>query len=854
MEQNNNINNFDYPQVQPDTQMYEPPPVQQQMQYQEQAYFGTVPPVQPPKKKKFPVALICILLILVLCIVNVFLIFHFLKVRKNGGGMNTGPEKSTFTQLSVTTDDNGDFSLLSGSFDDTVSSEAEAMDFISRHSAEVGLSDAAAELSYLETTSYKDITYYKYKQVLNGIPVYGNTLIVTVSPDGKVIALNGRYTPVKIDTDAAKTQEEAEAVAKEYAGEGAVVLSSELSVLAHPESGDARLAYDVKVNGAEKYASLLIGADDCEIIEDNSMYSSAFETVNVNIGGTVHSVDLETRTFGGYRFNDPKRDIMVSDGSMVTQASIIITEWIPGSYVAGGFNPIDADVAYRFDDGSVMLQSYAWSTNNVGFDLSYYSTISLACVENAYDFYERFGWRSFDGNGMPIKIIVQPSDSFASVNTSNWNLSEFDRELIDGFRTTFGNLIPIPGTSAGAGFLNKSNIIIVGALDDKPCAGYGTLGHEFTHGVICYKAKLDDSIGSKTINEGYADTMGSIIANDWEFMPNEFQNERFKSVYRSAINPNDYNTAAEVGGKYFVPLTYIDADGNVKHADEHDNATIVSHAAYLMSQKGLTNDEIAELYYNSMNNLTPSTDFKQAAISLILSADSLSFSHEKKAAIREALYETKMYTPEGKTTIHVHSGKKVIKNSTITINGNIVGKTDRKGDLVLDFDMKWFGDVKIRAKAKGYDSLSKNVSLVGQRVELDFDLSRTDPNKKVEGQVKVTILDMTEPDNMDKAQVFYVNKGEPIDLEELVDQLGVFGLSTDGIKLYFASKYTPIELSYRIHGTKETFDFSEPLYEDVTIEPMIGIGEDSFNFQDLQEFKEAFEEIFATEGTTAAYE
>ena len=406
----------------------------------------------------------------------------------------------------------------------------------------------------------------------------------------------------------------------------------------------------------------------------------------------------------------------------------------------------------------------------------------------------------------------------------------------------------------GAGARGDLPLLFLAEIDDKPCAGNGTLGHEYTHGVICYKAGLNDSVGSKTINEGYADTIGSIAANDWEFMPHEFRNERFSSVYRSAIDPNKYNGPSEVGGEYFIPFTYTDESGNTCYANEHDNATIVSHAAYLMSLKGLTNDEIAELFFNSMNNLVTGTDFRQAAISLIISADSLSFSQEKKAAVREALYETKMYTPQGKTHIYVHCGSRAIRNSTVTINGNIVGKTDRHGKLVLDFDMKWFGDVKIRAKAKGYDSLAKNVSLVGENIELDFDLSRTDPDRKVEGQVKVTILDMTEPDNMDKAQVFYVSKGEPIDLEELVDQLGMFGVSTDGIKLYFANKYTPIELSYRIHGTKETFDFSEPLYEDVTIEPMIGIGEDSFNFQDLQEFKEAFEGIFATEAATDASE
>ena len=840
-----------------------------QAQFQNTAYSRAVPPVKPPKKKKsFPIILICLLLVLVLLIADGIIIAHFLKSRKSGSA--TSPEKSTATQLSVCTDENGDFMLLSGSFDDTISSESEAMDFLANHSADIGIKDASAELSFLEKTSYNDITYYKFKQVLNGVPVYGNELIVTVAPDGKVEAVNGRYTPVKADTDAAKSQEEAEAAAKKHAGEEANVLSCELTVLTRPESGDPLLVYDICVTGKAASAELLMNADTCDIIDEYSVYSAAFENVDVNINGRVYNVDLENQLFGGYNIYDPGRDIMLSDGSSVTSASIVLSEMIPGFATFGGFNAIDADVIMTLDDGSVVLNTHSFATGRCGYDLSNYSIVSLSAIENAYDMYARLGWRSLDGNSMPIKIIVEPSDSFSSVNTDSWNASEIDKKILDGFRSSIGMFVPIPGTMTGAGFIEKTNIILVGAVDDKPCAGNGILGHEYTHGVICYKAKLNKSTGSSTVNEGYADVMGSVAANDWEFIVNEIQDGDFERIYRSAIDPNKYNCPSEVGGEHYVPFTYVDDSGEIKHADEHDNATIISHAAYLMSQKGLTNDDIAELFYNSMNNLTTSTGFEQAAISLIISADSLSFSQEKKDAVREALYETNMYKPQGKTYIHVHSGKLNIKKATVTFNGNIVGKTDRKGNLVLDYDEKWYGKVKIRAKAKGFDSVSKIVSLNGGKVELDFDLSRTDPNKKHEGQVKLTILDMTEPENMDKAEVFYIDKGETIDLEDIVDEIGMFGVTTDGIKLYYdinsilkkldvfdmssslPDEESRIELSYRIHGTNETFDFSEPLYEDVIIEPMIGIGGESYSFQDFIDIKEGIESIFVEEESTVS--
>ena len=834
-----------------------------QAQFQNTAYSRAVPPVKPPKKKKsFPIILICLLLVLVLLIADGIIIAHFLKSRKSGSA--TSPEKSTATQLSVCTDENGDFMLLSGSFDDTISSESEAMDFIANHSADIGIKDASAELSFLEKTSYNDITYYKFKQVLNGVPVYGNELIVTVAPDGKVEAVNGRYTPVKADTDAAKSQEEAEAAAKEHGGEEANVLSCELTVLTRPESGDPLLVYDICVTGKAASAELLMNADTCEIIEEYPLYSEAFDNLNVNINGSIYNANLENSILGGYNIFDPERDIMVSDGCLKTALSQVIANKITGGHTLECFIPLSGTVISENADGSVDLDVGSYISDGRNIDFATHSILALDSVKNAYDMYARFGWNSLDGENMPIKIIVNVPDALASVRTGN--------ELINDFCSTFGMLIPIPGKMLGAAFIEKTNTILVGVVGDQPCAGKGALGHEFTHGVICYKSRLNNSIGSKTVNEGYADVMGSIAANDWEFMQNEFPSSwyGYQSVVRSAIDPGKNDAPSKVGGEHYVPFTYVDDAGETKHADEHDNATIVSHAGYLMSQKGLTNDEIAELFYNSMNNLTTSTGFEQASISLIISADSLSFSQEKKDAVREALYETNMYKPQGKTYIHVHSGSRNLKKATITINGNIVGKTDRNGDLVLDFDEKWYGKVKIRAKAKGYDSASQIVSLNGGKVMLDFNLSRTDPDKKTEGQVKLTILNMTEPENMDKAEVFYIDKGSTIDLEDIVDKLGMFGVSTDGIKLYYdinkmvkkldifdisgdlTNEETRIELSYRIHGTNETFDFSEPLYEDVIIEPMIGIGGESYSFQDFIDIKEGIESIFVEEESTVS--
>ena len=120
--------------------------------------------------------------------------------------------------------------------------------------------------------------------------------------------------------------------------------------------------------------------------------------------------------------------------------------------------------------------------------------------------------------------------------------------------------------------------------------------------------------------------------------------------------------------------------------------------------------------------------------------------------------------------------------------------------------------------------------------------------------VKVTILDMTaeSPADEDKVDVYYLEKGSTIDLEDLVDSIGMIGITTDGTKLYFANDYIPVELTYRIYGTEEVFDFSQPINEDVVIEPVVGMDGSYFNMQDLEDIKESFDSLFGE--TTAATE
>lgn len=180
-----------------------------------------------------------------------------------------------------------------------------------------------------------------------------------------------------------------------------------------------------------------MNADTCEIIEEYPLYSEAFDNLNVNINGSIYNVNLENSILGGYNIFDPERDIMVSDGCLKTAGSQVIANMITGGHTLECFIPLSGTVISENADGSVDLDVGSYISDGRNIDFATHSILALDSVKNAYDMYARFGWNSLDGENMPIKIIVNVPDALASVRTGN--------ELINGFCSTFGMLIPIPG-------------------------------------------------------------------------------------------------------------------------------------------------------------------------------------------------------------------------------------------------------------------------------------------------------------------------------------------------------------------------------------------------------------------------
>lgn len=791
-----------------------------------------------------------------------------------------GPEESLFTQLGLSRDDNGDFQILTGSFDDKISSDNDAMHFIEAHSEEIGINDAADELKLVSEKSYAGAKYYKFQQVYNDVPVYGNQLIVSVDPDGVIDSVSGGYTPVDIDTDASLTKDEAEEIAKEYAGEKSVVIDDELVICPYTESGSAMLVYDIRVLSEDISAELFIDAESGDIVAENQLISALAETFDAKVDDKTYHVTLNSTSDSNYRLYDPERDITIKDVDKKTLNSISIKESILelADRVYSGGDPIyakllgkNSDGTANFDIGSYTLETpgtlaaYLDPTSPQKTLLSKYSFGALSGLENAYDYYYKtLGWKSIDGNGMPLTAFVG-----ADVSLAEKVMNYEEIESIDGMMLySLLSFIRTFKDEYNSCYVAGTNFFVFGALDGEPIVSKGILGHEFTHGVVNYTAHISPAPKYKTIDEGYADVIGSIITGDWNFIANEIP-EKYSSILgRNAMDPHQNSLPAQVGDEYYLE----------NPTDEHHNATVVSHSAYLMSQNGLTNDQIAKAYFASLFKMSSTPDFEESALSILQSVKLLTyngtFSKEDVQKVAAALFETKMLDPDEGITINVHCGKHPIADAVVTINGKKVGSTDENGELIIDYEADFIGDVEICAKADGFSGLTQEITLLGEKEELGFNLAAdkdfgkthgSDDKKKGESSgetVTVTILDMAAAQSnkkaKPKAQDYSVQKGANIDLQKLVDSMksvdmlqdyGAGNISTDGKKIYFDTGYVPVELSYVVYGTDDVFDFSQPIYENVVIEPKIGIGdfglgEFSMDGQDLHDLADQLDEMF----------
>lgn len=183
-------------------------------------------------------------------------------------------------------------------------------------------------------------------------------------------------------------------------------------------------------------------------------------------------------------------------------------------------------------------------------------------------------------------------------------------------------------------------------------------GHEMTHGMIQFTANLEYESQSGALNESISDVFGimlkqgdknwSVYNPDAWLIGDELLNDHpsLKVALRSMSAPGTAYVNHPYLGTDPQPATMDNYQNLPKSEDEggvHVNSGIPNHAFYLVCQElGDTNDA-GKIWYDTLQNIKPTTDFRDFAKATVASAVRLFEKGSKQeSAVRKAWNEVKV--------------------------------------------------------------------------------------------------------------------------------------------------------------------------------------------------------------------
>lgn len=181
----------------------------------------------------------------------------------------------------------------------------------------------------------------------------------------------------------------------------------------------------------------------------------------------------------------------------------------------------------------------------------------------------------------------------------------------------------------------------------------GAVGHEFTHLVSYQKLGWLPGMNTETdaLMEAYSDILGELCETnpDWKvagdaFKGNTATNKQYS--YRDLANPgatNDplhgYSPNYDNYYSFKYNRAWLENNHPYTVAPCYSGCTVVGHAAYLMYNSGIPKNDLAKIWYNSMNCYTVS-DTKNAT-----------FSDCRKAVVQAAKYYYGTWTQEARNKV-----------------------------------------------------------------------------------------------------------------------------------------------------------------------------------------------------------
>lgn len=787
------------------------------------------------KKNKKIIVLVAIAILIILFTV---ILFFWINQKKN----NKNYDSTSFLEsVSYSYTDTNILKFIDGKFSDNLVKDSDdALRALESIKYKIGCKDIDKELRLNQEEKSENITYYKFDQIYNEIPVLYQNIIISVDKDNNILSYSGYFIPnIDIDTKPVKNKQEIEEIIKEYLGINSTIVSNELNIWADYENQD--LVYVVIGYSDTKAVEIIVDANTGEILSETSVfdYASTYSYTGKGMDDNTYTINLEEyevyadALLGAkkYRFYDLERKISIIDSRYIGPILATLVSAIPEH------NPITVDIINNKIDMTGQNEDFIQN-----------AITTMANYETIYDYYKNvLGRDSYDNKGSQIFINLGVSvRTFSSKDLDNamWN--------------------------------SLTNQMYIGNWNGKSLsASLDVLAHEFTHGVINHTANFAGSAKKEdknkafetgALNEGYSDILGSLIEEkNWTIAENN-------EVLRSLANPNAYEYAAIKGGKYYYPDGYLSEnrtleeflnDNDLKSVydydggGKHQNATVPGHAAYLMWENGAftSKEEMAKVWYNSLFLLSSYSNFEDCALAVIKTAKNQGLSSNSVRIIEEAFMATKMLED---TRIEisgvVHNSGKYLNNVKIELNAensqnpNYEFKTDTDGKFSEKIQA---GTYVITITKDDFEEYKKTITIHGE-TSIDIELARAKKQEKKDsnilkcesGNCHTLIMYFLEDFDVglkENYETYSVDDGTVLGTDLILNTVNnTFGknlIKTDGETFKITINDFTLDFAWYYKSTNTKFDFNKPITEDIEIEMKLYEGSiDNSFIKDIYDF------------------
>lgn len=465
-----------------------------------------------------------------------------------------------------------------------------------------GIDDPKNEFKCTKENTMLGSTYYRLQQYYDGFLVDDAQLIVAVDEDNQAESINGTYVPVNFDLlpVSISVQEAKQIVLKEFKTD--IYVSKYVTSILYKdeETENYYQAYKVFARGydaANEYLSgdFIVSAITGDIlnVEKNTAMYTTVHAIGMDNKGNQRNFNVEQDADNLYRLANYEKNIRVYDVSdrdftaLNAEREFEIIEKKDGTYTI----PVRMNNDWHLTDEDIIQDMLVTSSDNTWDNTAAVTVYSD--LNDIYDYYlSMLGIKGYGGINARIEAFVN---------------DDLDGDTKNAYSCNFPNST---NTVLCFGYENGLNL--------------DTIAHEYTHSIVGSVVNLKYEGETGAVSEAYADILGEIIEKDTSWTNAE--------VNRNMADPQSKQYPDYKYGEYWKNTTNTDDD----HGGVHTNSTVISHAAYLMNQKGISMDDLAKIFIKSANYLDEQVTFERCARAVIQAA---ALVNPKYVSIAEEAFE-----------------------------------------------------------------------------------------------------------------------------------------------------------------------------------------------------------------------